>query len=240
MMCYLHELLRQSEWHVFHIIRTPIRTAKELNKWMADRGINFEIGPGDIEKPTFSYGALAKSWFHIDPLDGKKRLWETLIDFADEGREDTKNVWRAYQVMQEIAQLPYPTPTQVDEFETRTFDYFLAHSIRYAKNDTSHYCHADFMHAPQWMRAHASAALHKNEALEKLNPLDKQHQQNHCTHGGLGGDMCLDALLHNGRRLFRWCFGAVQEAIKPVKEMKFTEWCSQARGFGRQLNQLFE
>ena len=234
-MCVTHEPMRQIEWKVYHIMRTSDLSMKEINEWLDGR-VNFqgESTENNVAKPSFNYVKAATVWLEEDPLQSGIDLWESFVDFADGGREDTKDVWHAYINMRSIQQEPYPTDEQIDEFDCHSFDYFLAWVTRYEKAEHPHYLHLDGHHAGPWMRHHRSLALNKNGNSECLNSVDKQHQQNNCTHGGLGGNMCLDAAEHNGRRLIRYCCPKCEQEVVGGKVIDVTHnqwssnWCQGA------------
>ena len=228
--CVVHGTMRRLEWNVYHILRTADKTMAEINEWAEERELAFRATQGKehLEKPTFNYVSAATVWLKPDPCNPDLELWESLVDFADEGREDTKEVWESYLSMREIQQLPYPSPAQIDEFEELTFDMFIAHVTRYEKGHIDLYLHFDFMHAPVWMRVHKSLALHANQAAENLNSLHKTSQSNGGTHGGLGGNMCLDALETDARRIVRNDKEARILTLQPdLDTVTHEQWCDE-------------
>ena len=104
-MCVTHEPMRQIEWKVYHIMRTSDLSMKEINEWLDGR-VNFqgESTENNVAKPSFNYVKAATVWLEEDPLQSGIDLWESFVDFADGGREDTKDVWHAYINMRSIQQ----------------------------------------------------------------------------------------------------------------------------------------
>ena len=206
-MCVCHEPMRDTEWMckgLFYCSRT--RSVDEINSWLEDRDmiVRCEVVKEKIAKPTINYGSEAKAWFKPDPLDKSKMLWESAVDYMDEGRADTKAVWASYALLNEIMQLPYPTLEQRKEYAPRSFDYFLAFTLRYQPTDIGHYLHQIFAHGYNMIMTHLSLGLHKNENVEKGNSEHKKYEQCHGLHGGCGSDMCLDCIDKDRRKLTRY------------------------------------
>lgn len=132
-MCVCHEPMRGTEWMVYGLFKyTRTRSAKEVNKWLQDRGVTqqMEVQKETVKKPVINYGSDAKKWFLKDPLDPTKPLWESAVDYIDNGRKDTKAVWLSYILLQEVMQQPYLTKEQQAQYAPRSFDYFLSYVMR--------------------------------------------------------------------------------------------------------------
>ena len=210
-MCVCHEPMRDVEWKLYCLFGyTKTRSLEEINDWLAARNTGLQIKEENdkLLKPVLNYGSQVDKWFAKDPLDDSKYLWESAIDYVDEGREDTKDIWLSYIALNEIMQEPYPTHEMRLAFAPRSFDYFLRYVLRYQSIDVGHYLHQIFAHGTEMIMKHLSLALHKNEGLEGVNSEDKSQQQNHGRHGGCGTNMCFECLDYAGRKLVRHCRGA--------------------------------
>ena len=205
-MCVCHEPMRDVEWHLYCLFGyTRTHTVAEINEWLRarDQSLRIKSEKNKVLKPVLNEGDQAAGWFEPDPLEPSKQLWESAVDYFDEGRDDTKDVWHAYIALNEIMQDPYPTPEARKQFAPRSFDYFLYYTTRYSLKDIGHYLHTIFAHGTAMMEEHCSLALHKNEGTECVHSEEKSQQQNHGRHQGCGTDMTEECAVYGSRKLCR-------------------------------------
>jgi hypothetical protein len=213
--CTCHELMRDTEWHLFCLLGYGTRTEDEANNWLRERGVSLKVETdGDkLLKPKINHGGCGKKFYEPDPLDKSRLLWETACEYFEDPSmlAGTRRVWLSYANLNTVMRLPYPDEQQRSLFGPLSFDYFLAFTLRYYPSDVGHYLHQIFAHGPKKMATHQSLHLHSNENVERGNKEHKENQQNHCTHGGCGNDMCLDCTKHSLRKVTRHVRDATSE-----------------------------